>query len=259
MRPFPLTAGLSRLASALMIKNTLLFGAVLATAHLMVSAQEAAAPAPAPNTPASMEDPLKNVPMDKVSYFIGNNFGKRMAGEGFTLDFDEMLAGIKDGAQGKESKFPPAELESAMDVFQNAMTAVKSQREAKNIQVGKDFLSANGKREGVTTTASGLQYEVMKAAEGAKPKATDQVKVHYHGTLLSGKVFDSSVQRGEPIDFGLNQVIPGWTEGVQLMSKGSKYKFFIPSELAYGANGQGEIGPNEVLIFEVELIDFTSM
>lgn len=206
-----------------------------------------------------MEDPLKNVPMDKVSYFIGNNFGKRMAGQGFTLDYDQLLAGIKDAAEGKESKFPPAELESAMQVFQNAMTAVEAQRGAKNIQAGKDFLAANGKKEGVTTTASGLQYEVMKAAEGAKPKATDTVKVHYHGTLISGKVFDSSVQRGEPIEFALNEVIRGWTEGVQLMNKGSKYKFVIPSELAYGESGQGEIGPNEVLIFEVELLDFKSM
>lgn len=206
-----------------------------------------------------MDDPLKNVPMDKVSYFIGNNFGKRMAGQGFTLDYDQLLAGIKDAVEGKETKFPPAELESAMQVFQNAMTAVEAQRGERNVKAGKDFLAANEKKEGVTTTASGLQYEVMKAAEGAKPKATDTVKVHYHGTLISGKVFDSSVQRGEPIEFGLNQVIPGWTEGVQLMNKGSKYKFVIPSELAYGPNGQGEIGPNEVLIFEVELIDFKSM
>jgi len=206
-----------------------------------------------------MDDPLKNVPMDKVSYFIGNNFGKRMAGQGFTLDYDQLLAGIKDAVEGKDTKFPPAELESAMQVFQNAMTAVESQRGERNKQAGIDFLAANGKKQGITTTASGLQYEVLKAAEGAKPKATDTVKVHYHGTLTSGKVFDSSVQRGEPIEFGLNQVIPGWTEGVQLMNKGSKFKFYIPSDLAYGPNGQGEIGPNEVLIFEVELLDFKSM
>ncbi len=240
-----------------MIKHTLLFGAVLATAHFVASAQDAAQPAP--TSPASMDDPLKNVPMDKVSYFIGNNFGKRMAGQGFTLDYDQLLAGIKDAVEGKETKYPPAELESAMQVFQNAMTTLESQRGERNKQAGTEFLAANGKKEGVTTTASGLQYEVLKAAEGAKPKATDTVKVHYHGTLINGKVFDSSVQRGEPIEFGLNQVIPGWTEGVQLMNKGSKFKFYIPSDLAYGPSGQGDIGPNEVLIFEVELLDFRSM
>jgi FKBP-type peptidyl-prolyl cis-trans isomerase len=113
----------------------------------------------------------------------------------------------------------------------------------------------NGKREGVKTTASGLQYEVLKPGTGAKPAATDTVKVHYHGTLIDGAVFDSSVDRGEPISFPLNGVIKGWTEGVQLMPVGSKYKFVIPSELAYGERGAGgKIGPNATLIFEVELL-----
>lgn len=255
MRAFPLTGRKCRLAWAAMIKNTLLFGAVLATAQLVASAQDASKPATTP-APSVTEDPLKNVPMDKVSYFIGNNFGKRLSGQGFTLNYDQVLQGIKDGAESKEGKFPPAELESAMQLFQTAMQQLESQRGERNIAAGKAFLAENGKKQGVTTTASGLQYEVLKAAEGAKPKATDTVKVHYHGTLTNGKVFDSSVQRGEPIEFGLNQVIKGWTEGVQLMNKGSKFKFYIPSDLAYGANGQGEIGPNEVLIFEVELLDF---
>jgi len=121
---------------------------------------------------------------------------------------------------------------------------------------GRDFLAANAKKPGVVTTASGLQYEVMvQGAGGAKPKATDKVKTHYHGTLTNGTIFDSSVQRGEPISFGLNQVIKGWTEGLQLMSVGDKYRFFIPFELAYGERGAGGvIPPYATLIFEVELL-----
>jgi FKBP-type peptidyl-prolyl cis-trans isomerase FklB len=120
---------------------------------------------------------------------------------------------------------------------------------------GKEFLEKNGKREGVTTTASGLQYEVMKMGSGEKPKETDEVSVHYHGTLTDGKVFDSSVDRGEPATFPLNGVISGWTEALQLMPVGSKFKIFLPSDLAYGAQGAGEmIGPHETLVFEVELL-----
>ena len=244
-----------------MIKHTLMLGAVLVAAQSTLSAQDAAKPAaaaePAPAAaPAAGADPLAGVPMDKVSYFIGQNFGKRLAGQEFSLNYESLLAGIKDAADAKPSKYPEAEEQAVMGQFQAAMQTLEGKRAEKNVQKGKDYLATNGKKAGVTTTASGLQYEVLKAAEGAKPKATDTVKVHYHGTLINGNVFDSSVQRGEPIEFALNQVIPGWTEGVQLMNKGSKYKFTIPSELAYGANGQGSIGPNEILVFEVELLDF---
>jgi FKBP-type peptidyl-prolyl cis-trans isomerase len=120
---------------------------------------------------------------------------------------------------------------------------------------GEKFLEENGKKEGVVTTASGLQYLILTPGTGKSPKATDTVRVHYSGTLLSGTEFDSSYKRNEPIDFPLNRVIPGWTEGVQLMSEGAKFRFFIPSRLAYGARGAGrDIGPNETLIFEVELL-----
>jgi FKBP-type peptidyl-prolyl cis-trans isomerase len=120
---------------------------------------------------------------------------------------------------------------------------------------GEKFLEENGKKEGVVTTASGLQYLILSPGTGKSPKATDTVRVHYSGTLLSGTEFDSSYKRNEPIDFPLNRVIPGWTEGVQLMSEGAKFRFFIPSRLAYGARGAGrDIGPNETLIFEVELL-----
>lgn len=123
------------------------------------------------------------------------------------------------------------------------------------LEKGQAFLAENGKKEGITTTATGLQYKVHTEGTGKKPKATDVVKVHYRGTLLDGTEFDSSYKRKEPIEFGLNQVIRGWTEGVQLMSEGSKYEFFIPSQLAYGSRGAGgDIGPDETLIFEVELL-----
>lgn len=127
----------------------------------------------------------------------------------------------------------------------------------RNLEKGKEFLAENGKRPEVTTTESGLQYEVLTQGDGPKPTADQTVTVHYVGKLLDGTVFDSSVDRGEPATFGLRQVIPGWTEGVQLMSRGSKYRFYIPSSLAYGERGAGrDIGPNETLIFDVELLDF---
>ena len=132
----------------------------------------------------------------------------------------------------------------------------KIQASSGNVDAGKAFLAENGKKPGVTTTASGLQYKVIKAGNGKKPAATDKVKVHYTGTLLDGTVFDSSVQRGQPAEFGVSQVIPGWTEGLQLMQVGSKYQFVIPSNLAYGVQGAGEkIAPNSTLIFEVELLE----
>jgi len=130
-----------------------------------------------------------------------------------------------------------------------------SPEDKKRLESGEKFLEENGKKKGVTTTESGLQYEVMTLGEGEKPKATDQVTVHYHGTLTDGTVFDSSVDRGDPATFPLNQVIAGWTEGVQLMPKGSKFRFVIPYDLAYGSTGSRGIKPYEALVFEVEFIE----
>ena len=139
---------------------------------------------------------------------------------------------------------------------QEAGKAAIAEMAAKNIEIEKKFLAENGAKENVKTTASGLQYEVITEGKGAKPGATDMVKVHYTGSLLNGQVFDSSVQRGEPAQFGVHQVIPGWTEALQMMSVGSKYKLYIPARLAYGENGAGDrIPPNATLIFEVELLD----
>jgi FKBP-type peptidyl-prolyl cis-trans isomerase FkpA len=145
---------------------------------------------------------------------------------------------------------------SALVLGLGVLTTVNAGTPEENKAAGTAFLATNGKKAGVSTTASGLQYEVMTQGKGTKhPAATDNVTVHYKGTTIDDKEFDSSYSRGEPTSFGLNQVIPGWTEGVQLMTEGSKYRFVIPSELAYGENGAGgAIGPNETLVFEVELI-----
>lgn len=207
-----------------------------------------------------------NASMDKVSYFIGTQIGRNIANnfqqQGIQIDLENFLAAVRDQFEGKPSKFKPEELETAMQAFEKTMQAKQTEMQqaqaAKAGEVkaaGAKFLADNGKREGVKTTASGLQYEVIKQGDGPKPVATDRVNVHYHGTLLSGKVFDSSVERGEPITFGVQEVIKGWTEALQLMAVGSKYKLYIPSELAYGDNGAGpDIGPGETLVFEVELL-----
>ena len=143
----------------------------------------------------------------------------------------------------------------AMQAFENSMREKEAARGNEAKAAGEKFLAENGKKKGVTTTASGLQYEILKAGDGLKPQATDRVNVHYHGTLLNGKVFDSSVERGQPITFGVQEVIKGWTEALQLMPVGSKWRIFIPSNLAYGEQGAGgDIGPNEALIFDVELL-----
>ena len=197
---------------------------------------------------------------EKVSYIIGEDIGFSFQREGYDLDIDIMLEAIKGAATGKsENLLSETEKNEVMMRWQQEMQAKKQAQMAEQAKAAKKdgaaFLAQNRNNPGVFETPSGLQYQVIKGAEGRKPAATDTVHVHYHGTLLNGQVFDSSVQRGEPISFPLNQVIAGWTEGVQLMSIGSKYKFFIPSELAYGDQAVGTIPAGSTLIFEVELLD----
>jgi FKBP-type peptidyl-prolyl cis-trans isomerase len=237
----------------------------LVCAALAVTSIVSAQTEPA-KTASEATAPAAKPPMDKVSYFIGTNIGGNIANnfkqQGVEVDLENFLQAIRDQFEGKPSKYKQEELTAAMEAFEKVMQAKQAEMQkaqaAKAGEVkaaGAKFLAENGKREGVKTTPSGLQYEIIKPGEGAKPVATDKVNVHYHGTLVNGKVFDSSVQRGEPITFGVQEVIKGWTEGLQLMSVGSKFKFFIPSELAYGDNGAGaDIGPGETLIFEVELL-----
>ncbi|MDO6720349.1 FKBP-type peptidyl-prolyl cis-trans isomerase [Psychrosphaera sp. 1_MG-2023] len=205
------------------------------------------------NTPAKLDSDA-----DKQSYALGASMGTYLkknldsnAEIGISLKQELIIAGIQDALVAK-SQLSDEEIQTVMQALQQQVSELKT-KEAR--EAGLMFLAENAKREGVVVTDSGLQYEVLVAAEGAKPAATDTVEVHYHGTLLDGTVFDSSVDRGEKISFPLNRVIPGWTEGLQYMSIGSKYKFFIPSELAYGSRNAGQIPPNSTLIFEVELFD----
>jgi FKBP-type peptidyl-prolyl cis-trans isomerase len=197
---------------------------------------------------------------NRSSYAIGADIAKSLKRVPFELDAKAVAAGLTDGFAGKLA-LTEAEVQEALTALQRQAASKKDAEDQAasegNRKAGEAFLAANAKKEGVKTTASGLQYQVLKAGDGKgkSPKATDTVKVHYHGTLIDGTVFDSSVERKEPISFPLNGVIPGWTEGVQLMKEGEKFKFVIPAPLAYGDRGAGpKIGPGATLIFEVELL-----
>ena len=195
-----------------------------------------------------------STPKLKSSYVIGVNIGKGMKQQGLDADFDMILKGMKDGAAGTPA-LTDEEMQQAMMELQKEMQGKAAELGTKSKKEGEEFLAANKSKEGVKTTPSGLQYKVLKEGKGPKPKATDTVKVHYRGTLLNGTEFDSSYKRGEPVEFALDQVIKGWTEGLQLMPVGSKYEFWIPSQLAYGEPGNRGIPPNSTLVFEVELLD----
>jgi len=191
---------------------------------------------------------------ERISYALGANIGESFKQQGIDVVMDKFIKGFTDGKSG-QNQFNQAEMEQIFNEFQKMMQQKQMSMVDEEKAKGAAFLAENKKKEGVIETPSGLQYKVVKMGTGAKPSATDKVKVHYHGTLLDGTVFDSSVQRGEPITFGLNQVIAGWTEGVQLMPVGSKFIFYIPSNLAYGDRAAGSIKPGSTLIFEVELLD----
>lgn len=204
----------------------------------------------------------------KQSYSLGVSVGRYLDSTldeyskmGLSLDSALILRGVQDAVADKTS-LTDEEVQAMMaaleEQFREKQTAIADAEAAQAVAVGKAYLEDNAKKEGVTVTESGLQYEVLQAAEGAKPAATDTVKVHYTGTLTDGTKFDSSYDRGEPAQFPLNRVIPGWTEGVQLMNVGSKFKFTIPAELAYGERDMGVIKPNSVLVFEVELLDIVT-
>ena len=191
--------------------------------------------------------------MDKLSYAWGLAMGRQLKGMGVSnLDADTFRNGVMNAFDGTEPAIP---VEEAQKLINDYMQELQDKAEKVARAEGEQFLAENGKKENVKTTASGLQYVVEKEGTGAQPSAEDEVTVHYTGKLLNGQVFDSSVNRGEPATFPLNRVIPGWTEGVQLMKEGAKYTFFIPSDLAYGPQGvPGAIPPHSTLIFDVELI-----
>lgn len=230
-------------------------------------ADDKPAEAAAPALPAELSTEAAQVSY-AIGLDIGNNYLKRIEGDlDIKLDPDMFLRAVKDALTGATPALTPAQLAEVKTAAEAKMRAKREKERAeqeaqrkvqgeKNKKEGELFLSENKAKEGVQTTASGLQYQVLTQGAGAKPAATDRVQVHYRGTLLDGTEFDSSYSRGKPAEFAVNGVIKGWTEGLQLMPAGSKYKFFIPSALAYGERGQGQrIGPNATLVFEVELIE----
>ena len=187
----------------------------------------------------------------KISYATGYQIGERTPPD---MDVEQFIQGLRDAKTKKKMPFSEQELAQAMMAYQQEAQQKVEQKSQSAVAEGKAFLAENAKKPGVVTTSSGLQYQVIKEGTGKQPTASSQVTVHYEGRLIDGKVFDSSIARNEPVTFALNQVIPGWTEGVQLMKEGAKYRFFIPAELGYGAQEAGTIPPNSTLIFEVELI-----
>jgi FKBP-type peptidyl-prolyl cis-trans isomerase FklB len=198
--------------------------------------------------------PLKDQ-KDKVSYSIGLNIGSNLGRQNVEINPEALTAGVKDAIAGKP-QLTQDQIKEVMTAFEKDMQQKQKAAGEKSAAEGKTFLEENKKKEGVKTTASGLQYKVIKEGTGAPPKATDTVTVNYRGTLIDGKEFDSSYKRGQPATFPLNGVIKGWTEGLQLMKTGSKYQLFVPPDLAYGERTVGpDLAPNSTLIFEVELLD----
>jgi FKBP-type peptidyl-prolyl cis-trans isomerase FklB len=226
---------------------------------ILLSAASAtiAADLPAPKTAAPVD---AKTAADIASYGIGQQIAGQFKSDGIEINLDQLILGLKDGIQGQKPRYTDAELQAAFQAFSRAVQAGREQRQAaagdKNKRDGQAYLMANAKKPGVKATASGLQYQIIKAGPGgASPKATDTVQVNYEGTLIDGKVFDSSLRSGQPVSFQVDGVIPGWTEALQLMHVGDKWRIFVPSELAYGAEGAGNvIGPHSVLIFDVELL-----
>ncbi len=211
-----------------------------------------------------------NTENDKMSYSLGMDVAASLVGMPFEFDKDALLLGINDILNQEQPRLPQEEFVELMQKFQTIMQEEQQKAQAAQAEVmgeakegneaaAQEFFGKNAKEIDVLTTESGLQYKIVTAGTGATPKAEDKVQVHYTGTLPDGTVFDSSVERGTPAEFPLNQVIPGWTEGLQLMQVGGKNTFFIPAELAYGDRGAGpQIGPGQMLIFEVELLNILS-
>ncbi len=212
----------------------------------------------AQDTPAEAPPKLETL-TQRASYAIGSQIGGSMKQQGIEVDLKVVLRGMADALAGKELALSEEELEEAFTEFQKQMQAKQletaKKATAENAKVGAAFLATNGKKDGVKTTESGLQYKVLKRGAGVTPKASSQVQVHYEGRLISGKIFDSSIKRGTPAEFPVNGVIKGWTEALQLMKEGDEWELYIPSTLGYGTRGAGaDIGPNEPLIFRVNLL-----
>jgi FKBP-type peptidyl-prolyl cis-trans isomerase len=220
--------------------------------------QSSTSPEPAAEVAAPAAATLET-PAQRLSYGISFGLGQRMAADGVPMDVDAFSLGLRDAMEGAEPRLTQEEIAAEMQAYQEKAAAEQAAAQAvtgeTNAAAAAAFLIQNAAKEGVVVTESGLQYEIIEAGEGPKPGPGDSVEVHYSGTLINGTEFDSSYTRGETVTFGVGQVIPGWTEALQLMPVGSKWRLAIPPELGYGAGGAGQmIGPNSALIFEVELI-----
>ena len=228
---------------------------------------KAAAPRTTTETRPKAESPKEELLDEKIvreraSYAIGLNFGNHLAQgikqDGADVDIDLLLKGIKDALTNPKAVYTDQEMNAAIEAFDKALeakTVANSIAAAdKNKKAGEAFLAENKKEEGVQTTASGLQYKVIKSGDGKSPQKTDKVRVHYHGTLPDGTAYDSSKQRGEPVEFAVTGVIKGWTEALLMMKVGDTWMLYVPSDLAYGPKRRSAIGPNQVLVFEVELL-----
>ncbi len=259
--------------NAVLSTSLLLAGVLLTQSACQKESASATSATPEPETttvPAATSmnsdttDPIaRNVVLDtldqKVSYGIGRNIGNDISRDtNIDVDAEALIAGLRDSINGTESRMSDEEIRAAFGEIRERAQAAQRAEIANEEERAMKFLTANGARPEVTTTASGLQYEVLTEGSGAKPTTADKVKVHYHGTLVDGTVFDSSVQRGQPIEFGVTGVIPGWVEALQLMPQGSKWKLAIPPNLGYGDNGSGMIPGGAALIFEVELLEVIS-
>lgn len=198
----------------------------------------------------------------KANYIIGQNIGRNLKNSGVAIEPQALAQALADVRDGKDSRISDEDAQKIMQEVQEKAIAKQEEEQKKlsedNLAKGKAFLEENKAKEGVVTTESGLQYRVITEGKGAKPKATDTVTVHYTGKLIDGTEFDSSAKHGQPATFPLDGVIPGWTEALQLMPQGSKWEIFIPSDLAYGAGGQGPIPPASTLVFEVELLEIAA-
>jgi FKBP-type peptidyl-prolyl cis-trans isomerase len=203
----------------------------------------------------SCDDPKIETEEQKYSYSIGYQFAQNLKGQNVKVDSKALALAVSDVLNGKDPKITEQEMQDSMQkMYEKRRENMKAEAD-KNKKEGEEFLAKNKEQGDVKTLESGLQYQVMSAGEGAKPGENDTVKVHYKGTLIDGTEFDSSYKRDKPAEFPVKAVIPGWTEALQLMKKGGKWKLWIPSELAYGERGRPSIPPNSVLIFEVELLD----
>lgn len=240
--------------------NRITLGLALLAALVTLGCSQKEATAP---QGSAGESPALDTTEQRLSYGIAYGLGQRLKADEIPLDVAAFAAGLDDAYEGRDAQLSEEEIGQEMQAYQQSrqaeMEAEQAQLAEANAAAGDAFREQNAAAEGVTTTETGLQYKVLTAGDGPKPSAEDTVEVNYRGTLIDGTEFDSSYARGSSVSFGLNQVIPGWTEGLQLMPVGSKYEFVIPPELAYGPAGAGQqIGPNSTLIFEVELLGIPS-